>query len=531
MYGLGDFKGLGITLKHFINTFVDDLKYFPSSTFNEEAFDRRQGPDRLDGLFTVEYPEVKLKTPENFRFIPFLISDYDVAKDAEGYMWDEAKAQNRCTSCGICSKVCPPQCIWIVRTNDPKTGKPIPQPAEFYIDTDICMNCGYCAEFCPFDAIKMDHDFELADYEREVGHVHNLQRLLKPVSYYASIRPTWNAQEEAARQAAEEEKRRKEEAKKRKAAEKAAAKAAEAAAAAEAKASDDKPAAKPKRSPEEIKAQREAMLARKAAKAAGAGPKTETPAAEPAKADDLTKIEGVGPKIAGVLAGAGIATYAQLGNTDVSKLREIMAGANLRVPHDPTSWPQQAQLAAAGKWDELQALQDRLHGGRIVDDFTKIEGVGPKINEALRKAGITSYSQLGATDARRLRDILEKSGMRVLHDPTTWPKQAQLAAAGKWDELKTLQDELHGGRVVDDFSKIEGIGPKINEVLKNGGITSYAQLGAMDVDKLKEILANSDLRVPPDPGSWPEQDALAAEGKWDELQTLQDELHGGRRKE
>jgi NADH-quinone oxidoreductase subunit I len=47
-----------------------------------------------------------------------------------------------------------------VRTNDPKPGGPVPEPAEFYIDVDICMNCGFCAEYCPFDAIKMDHDYE-----------------------------------------------------------------------------------------------------------------------------------------------------------------------------------------------------------------------------------------------------------------------------------------------------------------------------------------------------------------------------------
>ena len=175
MFGLGVLKGLGITFKHFINTFVDDLKYFPSSTFNEEAFARRQGPEGA-GLFTVEYPEVKLKIPENFRFIPFLVTDYDVAKDAEAYVWDEAKAQNRCTSCGICAKVCPPQCIWIVRSSDPETGKPIPQPAEFYIDMDICMNCGYCAEFCPFDAIKMDHDYELASYNRTTAHIYGFDK-------------------------------------------------------------------------------------------------------------------------------------------------------------------------------------------------------------------------------------------------------------------------------------------------------------------------------------------------------------------
>jgi NADH-quinone oxidoreductase subunit I len=148
MFGLGVLKGLGITLKNFVGTYVDDLKSLPQA----EAFATRQGPEQHGGVFTVQYPEEKLTPPEIFRFIPFLVTDYDVAKEAANYDLAEAKAQNRCTSCGICSKVCPPQCIWIVRTNDPKTGKPIPQPAEFYIDTDICMNCGFCAEFCPFDA-------------------------------------------------------------------------------------------------------------------------------------------------------------------------------------------------------------------------------------------------------------------------------------------------------------------------------------------------------------------------------------------
>ncbi|MER3459491.1 MAG: hypothetical protein C4309_13440, partial [Chloroflexota bacterium] len=59
------------------------------------------------------------------------------------------------------------------------------------------MNCGFCAEFCPFDAIKMDHDFELATYDRTTTNIFDLQRLLKPVSYYASIRPTDYAREEA----------------------------------------------------------------------------------------------------------------------------------------------------------------------------------------------------------------------------------------------------------------------------------------------------------------------------------------------
>jgi NADH-quinone oxidoreductase subunit I len=62
------------------------------------------------------------------------------------------------------------------------------------------MNCGFCAEYCPFDAIKMDHDFDIASYGR---NVYSLNKLLKPASYYASIRPENYTREEEARKAKE----------------------------------------------------------------------------------------------------------------------------------------------------------------------------------------------------------------------------------------------------------------------------------------------------------------------------------------
>jgi NADH-quinone oxidoreductase subunit I len=198
MYGIGILKGLGVTLKHFIETYVDDIRWLGKRYYNEEALISRQGTDAR-GVFTVQYPEEKLITPEEFRYIPFLV--YDEGPDGEQLI--------RCTSCGICSKVCPPQCIWIERSSDPETGRPIPEPTEFFIDIDICMNCGLCAEYCPFDAIKMDHDFELASYDRIKDHIFDRERLLKPASYYASIRPK-NYQQE------EEIKREKEAAKKAK---------------------------------------------------------------------------------------------------------------------------------------------------------------------------------------------------------------------------------------------------------------------------------------------------------------------------
>ena len=87
----------------------------------------------------------------------------------------------------------------------------------------------------------------------------------------------------------------------------------------------------------------------------------------PLMPDDLKIIEGIGPKIASILAAAGITTFAQLAATDVSRLREIIAQAGLTALADPATWPQQAALAAAGKLDELEVLQGQLKGGRRVD--------------------------------------------------------------------------------------------------------------------------------------------------------------------
>jgi hypothetical protein len=89
----------------------------------------------------------------------------------------------------------------------------------------------------------------------------------------------------------------------------------------------------------------------------------------PAAPDDLVIIEGIGPKIASVLAEAGITTFAQLAQTEVSRLEEILQAANLRLA-DPASWGEQARLAAAGDFDGLNALQNRLKGGRDITQNT-----------------------------------------------------------------------------------------------------------------------------------------------------------------
>ena len=192
MDGKGIITGMGVTIKRFIDTYLEDIKWLGRRYYTEEGIAERMSSDTR-GVFTIQYPDEKLPVPEEFRYIPFLLYEEE----------EDGQIKERCTSCGICAKVCPPQCIWIVRTNDPDTGRPVPEPDEFYIDVDICMNCGFCAEYCPFDAIKMDHDYELSVYNRFQSNIFNKEKLLKPISYYSDIRPTNYTREEEARAEAE----------------------------------------------------------------------------------------------------------------------------------------------------------------------------------------------------------------------------------------------------------------------------------------------------------------------------------------
>lgn len=190
LYGLNILTGMAITARHFVQTYVEDFKYWFGHKNRQNVF--RNQPEGI-GSFTVQYPEEKLKVPERFRVLPVLIYEAD-------------NGDCRCTACGICAKVCPPQCIWIVQAKG-QDGKPKPKANDFFIDMDVCMNCGFCSEFCPFDAIKMDHQFELSNYERKQSHVYNMQDLLVSTDYYSVTHPRAWAKELAVKE--EEEKKRK----------------------------------------------------------------------------------------------------------------------------------------------------------------------------------------------------------------------------------------------------------------------------------------------------------------------------------
>ncbi len=79
------------------------------------------------------------------------------------------------------------------------------------------------------------------------------------------------------------------------------------------------------------------------------------------------------------------------------------------------------------------------------DDLKRIEGIGPKISSILNENGITTFDALAATDPQRLEEMLDEAKIRIAF-PESWPEQARLAAAGQWEELAKLQDDLKGGR-------------------------------------------------------------------------------------
>src|SRR5437764_5611439 len=158
MIGTGILKGMAVTARNFVGSYFDKER-----------------------LITVQYPEERTPLPENYRNFPILIYDND------------PQAGLRCVACKICEKECPPQCIYIVKSDDKKPdyiGKPQFYPKVFDIDISVCMSCQICVEVCPFEAIKMDKVFELSRRERFDALLMRKDDLAKSNDYYRRISPT-----------------------------------------------------------------------------------------------------------------------------------------------------------------------------------------------------------------------------------------------------------------------------------------------------------------------------------------------------
>ncbi len=106
-----------------------------------------------------------------------------------------------------------------------------------------------------------------------------------------------------------------------------------------------------------------------------------------------------------------------------------------------------SQQATATATAEAVATMEADDNGD--DDLTRIEGIGPKMQAALKDAGIRTFAALANASEDELRQAIEDAGMRLAPSLETWAEQAEYAADGDWDGLDTLQDELSGGRRVE----------------------------------------------------------------------------------
>src|SRR5437879_4808098 len=134
MIGTGILKGMAVTARNFVGSY-----------FEKER------------LITVQYPEERIPLPENYRNFPILIYDND------------PQAGLRCVACKICEKECPPQCIYIVKSDDKKPdymGKTQFYPRVSDIDISVCMSSQICDEYCQFEDVKMNKVFGRCIAER-----------------------------------------------------------------------------------------------------------------------------------------------------------------------------------------------------------------------------------------------------------------------------------------------------------------------------------------------------------------------------
>lgn len=124
---------------------------------------------------------------------------------------------------------------------------------------------------------------------------------------------------------------------------------------------------------------------------------------------------------------------------------EAESGDDTQV-HDVESH-QPASPAAA---PDLAQARTVLGKSIALDDLKVVEGIGPKIESLCHGIGIRTWFDLSTTEASLLSTMLADAGSRMAsHDPSTWPEQAGLLAAGRWDDFKALTDGLRGGRAID----------------------------------------------------------------------------------
>ncbi len=181
------------------------------------------------------------------------------------------------------------------------------------------------------------------------------------------------------------------------------------------------------------------------------------------QADDLTRINGIGPATAKLLRHSGITTFGDLFEAGTERLQEILTNGGAKFSMiDPTQWTRQARFCRAGDWTGLARWQSENRPqesnsksnaearGEIAssntrsatrDDLTKIRGIGPAACRVLRQNGVVRFEQVAKMSVQELTDLFAdtKSRFQML-DTSTWPAQAEALASGLDSEVELLNE-------------------------------------------------------------------------------------------
>ena len=223
------------------------------------------------------------------------------------------------------------------------------------------------------------------------------------------------------------------------------------------------------------------------------------------------------------------------------------------------------------KHGEVQGLVSNLESTKlgVADDLEVIEGIGPAMAKALNADGIQTFEALAGADQVRLRSAVETAGLKFAPSIPTWSKQAAYLVAGDQDGFTAYTDYLiagvdpaglsteagndgrYGSGEVqsfaagsvdygsddafegddvagDDLLQIEGIGPKINEILMAGGVRTFRRLAAMPEDRVRAIVTSGGVSFFPSANTWAAQAALLRDGDEAGFQALVERLVAGR---
>jgi NADH-quinone oxidoreductase subunit I len=162
MLGFGILKGMSVTLRRFVDTYVGDLRHFPRRHSSGAVYKRMGITDR--GAFTIQYPEEKVPMFPRYRGPLMLLTDPE-------------KGITKCIACGLCERTCPTESLKVTRAEEKVDGQRVPESYEY--DMNTCMFCGFCVQICPSDALGHSPELETSTYEKGATLMLDLEQMLE----------------------------------------------------------------------------------------------------------------------------------------------------------------------------------------------------------------------------------------------------------------------------------------------------------------------------------------------------------------